>query len=165
LSLKLQNNELDWITCWGGFFEDPKKTMGNNLGVAALPNGSRSKAFPPPIFYGFSLGKNSSQSQRTTALKFIKSNVNIVAQRKIQLDDLGFLAANQNVSISPEISKIQSAINTSYNKQWQSYSKEEPGLQSYFERYGNPSKTIADLIDGSLDVDEALKILTTPQTN
>lgn len=165
LSLKLQNNELDWITCWGGLFEDLKKTMGNNLGVAALPNGSRSKAFPPPIFYGFSLGENSSQSQRTTALKFIKSNVNIVAQRKIQLDDLGFLAANQNVSIPPEISKIQSAINTSYNKQWQSYSKEEPGLQSYGERYGDPSKTIADLIDCSLDVDEALKILTTPQTN
>ena len=166
LSLKLQNNELDWITCWGGtLLEDLKKTMGNNLGVAALPNGSRSKAFPPQVFYGFSLGKNSSQSQRTTALKFIKSNVNIVAQRKIQLDDLGFLAANQNVSIPPEISKIQSAINTSYNKQWQSYSKEEPGLQSYGERYGDPSKTIADLIDGSLDVDEALKILTTPQTN
>ena len=91
--------------------------------------------------------------------------MNIVAQRKIQLDDLGFLAANQNVSIPPEISKIQSAINTSYNKQWQSYSKEEPGLQSYAERYGDPSKTIADVIDGSLDVDEALKILTTPQTN
>ena len=166
LSLKLKNNQLDWITCWGGAaLEDLKKTMGNKLGVAALPNGISSKAYPTQVFYGFSLGKDSSQSQRTMALKFIKSNVNVIAQRKIQLDDLGLLAANQNVSIPPEISKIQSAINTSYNKQWQSYSKEEPGLQSYGERYGDQSKTIADLIDGSLDVDEALKILTTPQTN
>ena len=166
LSLKLKNNQLDWITCWGGAaLEDLKKTMGNKLGVAALPNGSSSKAYPTQGFYGFSLGKDSSQSQRTMALKLIKSNVNVIAQRKIQLDDLGLLAANQNVSIPPEISKIQSAINTSYNEQSQSYSKEEPGLQSYGERYGDPSKTIADLIDGSLDVDEALKILTTPQTN
>lgn len=166
LSLKLKNNQLDWITCWGGTaLEDLKKTMGNKLGVAALPNGRSSKAFPSQVFYGFSLGKDSSQSQRTMALKFIISNVNVIAQRKIQLDDLGLLAANQNVSIPPEISKIQSAINTSYNEQSQSYSKEEAGLQSYGERYGDPSKTIADVIDGSLDVDEALKILTTPQTN
>ena len=58
LSLKLKNNELDWITCWGGTaLEDLKKTMGNKLGVAALPNGRSSKAFPPQVFYGFSLGK------------------------------------------------------------------------------------------------------------
>ena len=139
--------------------------MGNNLGIAALPNGTMSKAFPRYLIYGFALGKNSSRTQRKTAIKYIKTLVNVIAQRKIQLDDLGLLAANQNVSIPPEISKIQSAINTSYNKQWQSYSKEEPGLQSYGERYGDQSKTIADLIDGSLDVDEALKILTTPQTN
>lgn len=166
LSFKLKNNELDWITCWGGIeLEDLKKTMGNKLGVAALPNGRSSKAFPTQVFYGFSLGENSSQSQRTMALKFIRSNVNTIAQRKIQLDDLGFLATNQNVSILPKNSQIQSAINTSYNEQRQSYSKEELGIKSYGERYGDQSKTLADLIDGSLDVDEALKILTTPETN
>ena len=166
LSLKLKNNELDWIQCWGGILlEDLKKTMGNKLGVAALPNGNSSKAFPTQVFYGFSLGKNSSPSQRALALKFIRSNVNTIAQRKIQLDDVGLLATNQNVSILPKNSQIQSAINTSYNEQSQSYSEEAPRLQSYFERYGDPSKTLADLIDGSLDVDEALKILTTPKTN
>ena len=165
LSTKLKKNELDWITCYGSQLEDLKRTMGNNLGIAALPNGTMSKAFPGYQIYGFALGKNSSRTQRKTAIKYIKTLVNVIAQRKIQLDDLGYLATNQNVSIPPEISKIQSAINTSYNKQWQSYSKEEPGIKSYVERYGDPSKTIADLIDGSLDVDEALKILTTPQTN
>lgn len=166
LSLKLKNNELDWIPCWGGIaLENLKKTMGNNLGVTALPNGSSSKALPTQMLFGFSLGKNSSPSQRAMALKFIRTNVNTVAQRKLQLDDSGFLAANQNVSIPPESSKIQSAINTSYNKQRHSYSNEAPGLKSYVERYGDPSKTLTDVIDGSLDVDEALKILTTLKTN
>ena len=165
LSKKLKNNELDWVTCWGGVaLEDLKKTMGNNLGVAALPNGSTSKAFPSQIFYGFSLGKNSSPSQRAMALKFIKSNVNTTAQRKIQLDDLGYLAANQTVSIPPENSQIQTAINISYNEQSQSY-LERSGVPSYAERYGDQSRTLADLIDGSLNVDEAVKILTTPQSN
>jgi len=166
LSKKLKNNELDWVTCWGGVaLEDLKKTMGNNLGVAALPNGSTSKAFPSQIFYGFSLGKNSSPSQRAMALKFIKSNVNTTAQRKIQLDDLGYLAANQTVSIPPENSQIQTAINISYNEQSQSYLKERSGVLSYAERYGDPSRTLSDFIDGTLDVDEAMEILTTPQTN
>ena len=99
------------------------------------------------------------------ATQFIKTVVNTVAQKNIQLDDTGFLAANQNVLVQPKSSKIQSAINTSYNEQHHSYSKEEAGVQSYTERFGDQSKTLAYLLDGSLDVDEALKILTTPQTN
>ena len=162
---QLKANELDWITCWGHQLEDLKKTMGNSLGVAALPNGTMSKAYPINIIYAFALGKNSSPTQRKMATQFIKTVVNTVAQKKVQLDDTGFLAANQNVSIPPESSKIQSAINTSYNEQHHSYSKEEPGIDRYWERHPQLGKALGDLIDGSLDVDEALKIITTPQTN
>ena len=98
-------------------------------------------------------------------MKFIKTTVNHIAQRRIQLEDIGLLAANQEVSIPPEISQIQSAIYRSYNEQRQSYSKEEPGIYSFWERHPQLGRTLADLIDGSLDVDEALKILTTPETN
>ena len=177
LSLKLKNNDLDWIPCWGGIaLEDLKKTMGNKLGVTALPNGSSSKALPSHRHYGFSLGKNSSPSQRAMALKFIRTNVNTVAQRKLQLDDLGFLAANQNVSIPPESSKNLDAVNTSYNEQASDYTKEWPGIlgwllpetrdsKNYWKRYLEINNTFRDLTNGYLSIEEAFKTTITNPTN
>ena len=165
LGEKLKNKELDWVTCDSYQIEGLKKSMGKSLGVSALPNGSTSKAIPTKVIFGFALGKNSSKTQRKMRMKFIRTTVNAIALRKIQLDDEGFLAANQDVSIPPEISQIQSAIYRSYNEQRQSYSKEEPGIYRYWERHPQLGRALGDLIDGSLDVDEALKILTTPQTN
>ena len=178
LTKKLKNNELDWITCWGGAeLEDLKKTMGNKLGVAALPNGSSSKAFPTQAFFGFSLGKDSSPSQRTMALNFIKANVNIVAQRKIQLGDLGLLAANKDVSILPENSKTLAAINTSFNEQASVYTRERPGIMRWLglvdpqgskddgKRYMQISFALRDLTNGYLSVEEAFKAITTTPTN
>ena len=132
LSNKLKNNELDWVTCHGIQLGDLKKTMGHSLGVSALPNGTTSKAFPTHITYGFSLGKNSSQTQREMAMKFIKANVNAIAQRKLELDNTGFLAANQNVSIPAESSKILTALNTSFHEQRKNYAKEWPGILRWF---------------------------------
>ena len=177
LSKKLKNNELDWTTCFGGSqLEDLKKTMGNKLGVAALPNGSTSIAFPTYYVYGFSLGKNSSQSQRTMALKFIKTNINTIAQRKIQLDDQGLLAANQNVSIPPESSKNLTAINTSFNEQAGTYTKEWQGImgwlapeatdsKNYLKRYFQISNALRDLTNGYLSTEEAFEIITNTPTN
>ena len=94
LGKELKNKDLDWVTCWGEQLEDLKKTLGNSLGVAALPNGSTSKAFPTQRIYGIALGKNSSRNQQRMAIKLIKTAVNTIAQRKIELDDSGFLAVN-----------------------------------------------------------------------
>ena len=177
LSDKLKNNELDWVTCQGIQLEDLKKTMGHNLGVSALPNGSTSKAFPTHITIGFSLGKNSSQTQREMAMKFIQANVNAIAQRKLELDDEGgLLAANQNVSIPSESSKRLTALNTSFHEQRQAYSKEWPGIlkwlipeavgsESYGNRYAQLRRTLADFTNGQLNIDDAFKIITTPRTN
>ena len=176
LSKKLKNNELDWITCWGGAeLQDLKKTMGNNLGVAALPNGSSSKAFPNQLFVGFSLGEDSSPSQRTMALKFIEANVNTVAQRKIQLGDLGLLAANKDVSIRPENSKTLAAINTSFNEQAIVYTQERPGIMRWLgldpqgskddgKRFMQITIALRDLTNGYLSVEEAFKTITTTPT-
>ena len=161
LSARLKKNELDWVTCWGNQLEDLKTTMGNSLGVAALPNGTTSKALPVFKIYGFALGKNSSQTQRTMAMKFIKTNVNDIAERKIQLDDIGYLAANKNVSIPPESSKKLATLNISFNEQSKSYLEEWPGLEQYFKQNPQLGKTIGDLIDGYLGVNEALKTITT----
>ena len=176
LAEKLKNNELDWVTCYGEQLENLKKTMGNSLGVSALPNGATSKAFPTHITYGFSLGKNSSQTQRDMAMKFIMANVNTIAQRKLELDNTGFLAANQNVFIPAESSKILNALNTSFHKQRKNYAKEWPGIIRWFlpesenleqrgQRYGQLRRTLTDFTNGYIDNTEALKIITTPQTN
>ena len=176
LAEKLENNELDWVTCYGDQLENLKKTMGNSLGVSALPNGATSKAFPTHITYGFSLGKNSSQTQRDMAMKFIMANVNTIAQRKLELDNTGFLAANQNVFIPAESSKILNALNTSFHEQRKNYAKKWPGILRWFEpekrssknfgkRYLQLRRTLTDFTNGYIDNTEALKIITTPQTN
>ena len=164
LGNKLKGKELHWVTCWGSQLEDLKKTMGHTLGVAALPNGATSKAFPIYWIYGFSLGKNSSQTQRKMAMKFIKTAVNNIAQRKIQLDDVGFLAANKNVAIPPESSRRLSALNISFNEQSKSYSEEQPGLERYVSQNPQFARALGDLIDGYLNVNEAFRLITTPQT-
>ena len=177
LSNKLKNNELDWVTCHGIQLGDLKKTMGHSLGVSALPNGTTSKAFPTHITYGFSLGKNSSQTQRGMAMRFIKANVNAITQRKLELDDEdGLLAANRNVSIPAESSRILTALNTSFHEQRKNYAKEWPGIIRWFlpksenleqrgQRYGQLRRTLTDFTNGYIDNTEALKIITTPQTN
>jgi len=169
---KFKDNKLDWIACWGDQFNDLKNKMGSTLSIAALPNGSQSKASPAISTYGFALGKNSSQSQREMALKYIKTFVNTVAQRKLQLGNTGFLAANQNVSIPPESSKKLNALNTALTEQNNHYSKEWPGVyrwlgfrkndpQSYWIRYRKLSSAFSELTNGYLSVDETFKIITT----
>ena len=81
LAKKLKENELNWVTCWGSQLRELKQAMGNRLGVAALPNGPTSKASPYVFIYGFSLGRNSSPTQRRMAMKFIRTNVNPIAQK------------------------------------------------------------------------------------
>ena len=164
LGTKLKNNELDWVTCRGSQLEDLKLAMGDNLGVGALPNGTNSRAFPSFRIYGFSLGKNSSPTQRRMAMKFIRTDVNNIAQRKLQLDNIGYLAANKNVSVPPESSRILSVLNTSFNEQSKSYQEERTGLSQYLRQTPQLDRTIKDLINGYLDTDEVLRKITTPQT-
>ena len=164
LAKKLKENELNWVTCWGSQLRELKQAMGNRLGVAALPNGPTSKASPYSFVYGFSLGRNSSPTQRRMAMKFIRTNVNPIAQRKLQLDGIGLLAANKNVFIPPESSRELAALNNSFNKQSDSYSNELPGLKNYFQKNPQLGGTLEDLINGYLDVSEALQMITTTQT-
>jgi len=164
LATKLKKDELDWIPCWGIQLKDLETTLGPSLGIAALPNGAMAKAYPGFVSYGFALGKNSSPTQRAMAMKFIQTDVNEIAQRKLQLDNVGYLAANKNVSVPPESSRTLAALNTSFNKQRKSYQKNQDGLKLYGQKFPQLNRTLEDLINGYLDVNEALKLITTPQT-
>ena len=147
--------------------------MGSTLSVAALPNGSRSKASPPMLLYGFALGENSSQSQKESALKFIKTNVNTIAQRKFQLSDQGFFAVNINVSIPPNSSQKINALNTAFNEQNRSYLNAWDGVLLWFGfrrgqaeqennaiRYLQLQKALTELTNGYLNINETTKIIT-----
>ena len=171
-----KNNKLDWITCKSFQIRNLRNKMGNTLSFAALPNGSKAKAAPLIWTYGFALGKNSSPTQRRMALKFIKTNVNTIAQRKLQLSNTGFLAANQNVSIPSKSSKELNALNTALNEQNKFYSKEWPGIfrwllgseknpQNSALRYKQLTSALSELTDGYLSVNEAFKIITSTTTN
>ena len=109
-------------------------------------------------------------------MKFIKANVNAIAQRKLELDNTGFLAANQNVFIPAESSKILTALNTSFHEQRKNYAKEWPGIIRWFlpesenleqrgQSYGQLRRTLTDFTNGYIDIDEAVKIITNNQTN
>ena len=166
----LQSNKLDWISCHGSQLEELKNKMGKTLSVAPLPNGPESKAAPIVPTYGFALGKNSSQSQRALALKYIKTLVNTIAQRKLELDDEeGFLAVNQNVSIPPESSKTINALITA-GKQTDSYDKEWAGVISLFfqptrNRYEQLSTTFIEFTSGYLSLNEVFKTITNAKNN
>ena len=93
-----------------------------------------------------------------------QNKTNPVAQRKLQLDNIGWLAANKNVSIPPESSKELAALNSSFNEQSASYSKEWPGLLRYGHKNPQLGRTLEDLINGYLDVNDAVKMISKPQT-
>ena len=97
-------------------------------------------------------------------MKFIKTDVNNIAQRKLQLDNIGFLAANKNVSISPESSRVLAALHTSFNEQSKSYQKQLPGWRRYSEKNPQLEQNLQDLINGYLNIEEALEMITTQQT-
>ena len=109
------------------------------------------------------------------ALKFIKTNVNTVSQRNLQLGESGLLAANQNVSIPPQSSKQLNALETSLNEQSYHYDKEWPGVLRWFirekdseyspNRYRQLSNTFAEFTNGYLGINETIKILTITKDN
>ena len=97
-------------------------------------------------------------------MKFIRTNVNPIAQRKLQLENVGWLATNNNVSIPPESSKELAALNSSFNEQNNSYFKEWPGSISYGEKSPQFHRALENLINGYLNANEALEMITKPHT-
>jgi len=165
----LQSNKLDWISCYGSQIEELKNKMGKALSVAPLPNGPESKAAPTVQTFGFALGRNSSQSQRKLALKYIKTLVNTIAQRKFELDgEEGFLSVNQNVSIPPESSKTLNTLRTAV-KQSDYYDKEWAGVIRWIiptpNRYEQLSNAFIEFTNGYLSLNEAFKIITNANNN
>ena len=162
LSNELTSNNLDWISCDSLQASAMKEKMGERLSIAILPNGVQTKAFTWPQIFAFGLGTNSSSTQRSLALSYVKSNTNAVGQRQLMLRNEGLLPANKNVDIPNASSKRLKALNDSWNEQSLSYLEEWPMIIQYLSKsqnYLDVKKTLAELTSGVLSVDEAEQTL------
>ena len=106
-------------------------------------------------------------------MKFIKTNVNTIAQRKFQLSDQRFFAVNINVSIPPNSSQKINALNTALNEQNKSYLDTWDGVLLWLgirRGQGNQEKiairvlqlqkALTELTNGYLNINETTKIIT-----
>ena len=162
LSNELTSNNLDWISCSSFQASIIKEKMGEQLSITILPNGVQTKAFTWPYITAFGLGTNSSPTQRSLALSYVKSNTNAVGQRQLMLRDEVQLPANKNVDIPNESSKTLKALNDSWNEQSLSYLEEWPMIIQYLstsQNYLDVKRTLAKLTSGVLSVEEAEQIL------
>ena len=162
LTNELTSNNLDWISCNSLQASAMKEKIGERLSIAILPNGVQTKAFTWPQIFAFGLGTNSSSTQRSLALSYVKSNTNAVGQRQLMLRNEGLLPANKNVDIPNASSKRLKALNDSWNEQSLSYLEEWPMIIQYLSKsqnYLDVKKTLAELTSGVLSVDEAEQIL------
>ena len=103
----LLNKRLDWITCRSTSLGRLRKQLGEDLGVAALPDGPTGAASPRTISKAWVFGRDSSPNQRAIAKKFTSFSINYVMQRYIALSSKQMLPVHQKVSIpignSPEL--------------------------------------------------------------
>ena len=67
----LIEGKLDWITCWSNNLRGLKQTMGETLGVTALPKGPNQNRTATTRLEVWALGRNSSSLQRRKALVMV----------------------------------------------------------------------------------------------
>ena len=159
---KLVANNLDWISCHSGDIVRLREEMGEQLSIATLPNGMQTKAFAWPYILGYGLGTDSSPTQRSLALNYVKANTNAVGQRRMMLLTQAYLPANKAVDIPNQSSQTLKAINDSWNEQSLSYLKLWPMIIQYIETPQNPlevGKTLTELTSGIISVEEAVQNL------
>ena len=159
---ELAANNLDWISCNSSDILRLREEMGEQLSIATLPNGVQTKAFAWPFILGYGLGIDSSPTQRSLALSYVKANTNAVGQRRVMLLTEDFLPANKAVDIPNQSSQTLKANNESWNTQTLSYLKQWPMILQYLEKsqnYLEVGKTLTELTSGNISVDEAVQTL------
>ena len=160
---ELAANNVDWISCSSGDILILREEMGEQLSIATLPNGVQTKAFAWPYLLGYGLGTDSSPTQRSLALSYVKANTNAVGQRRVMLRTEAYLPANKAVDIPNQSSQTLKANNDSWNNQSLSYLKLWPMIIQYLETEQDHlavNKTLTELTSGTISVDDAVQALT-----
>ena len=83
----LISGELDWITCWSSSLRELRDQMNDKLALAPLPKGPSTKLKAATKLQVWSLGRNSSRTQREKALAMIDFITKPWAQKPTPLQD------------------------------------------------------------------------------
>ena len=96
----LMNGELDWISCWSSQLRELRDSLGENLGISELPRGPKHSATAVTRLLVWSLGKNSSESQRQMTMKFIDFVMKPWAQKTYAMKSKTYSPVNPKVEVA-----------------------------------------------------------------
>ena len=94
----LVNGDLDWITCWSSSLRELREKMNGQLALAPLPKGPSTRLKATTKLQVWSLGRNSSQTQREKALVMIDFISKPWAQKTYALAGRNSLPVNRKAA-------------------------------------------------------------------
>ena len=94
----LKAGELDWITCWSSSLRELREGMQDKLALAPLPKGPSTKLKAATKLQAWSLGRNSSPTQREKALVMIDFITKPWAQKTYALAGRSSLPVNRKAA-------------------------------------------------------------------
>ena len=94
----LVNGDLDWITCWSSSLRELREKMNGQLALAPLPKGPSTRLKATTKLQVWSLGRNSSPTQREKALVMIDFISKPWAQKTYALAGRNSLPVNRKAA-------------------------------------------------------------------
>jgi len=110
LTTLLGKRELDWISCTSDMLFRLRDQLGDDFGIAPLPNGPEAPAAPVHLLRVLALGRDSSSSQRSMAIALSDFVTNPLVQRNLSLLSMSFVPVNPDVMIPTKSSKTLAAL-------------------------------------------------------
>jgi hypothetical protein len=115
---RLEQGQLDWISCNATAIGRLRKALGPNLAVSVLPQGLDAKASRPLAnLLVLSFGTDSTASQRRVAERFALFALNDFSQNNLMTRAVGNMPVNQNVIVpvkdAPELAAMQRSLKDS----------------------------------------------------
>jgi arabinogalactan oligomer/maltooligosaccharide transport system substrate-binding protein len=110
LTEALASSRLDWIPCFSLTLDSLKASMGDRLGVSALPSGPGGPPSPFNTLQVWAFGLDSSPMQRQNASDLAQLSVDPLLQRRYVLDTQEVLPVNQSVQTPVASSGVLAAL-------------------------------------------------------
>lgn len=113
LRLGLQQGRFDWVPCSSGWLPSLRQTLGNDLGIAVLPDGPAGPTRPLTRMPTWVFGSQSTATQRRVAKQFVLYASNLVNQRNMALSLGTVLPVNPSIALPfkayPDLAVINAA--------------------------------------------------------
>ena len=106
----LMASRLDWVPCYSLTLASLQKTMGQRLGVTALPSGPGGEASPFSTLQVWAFGLDSSPRQRRYAADLAALSVDPFLQRRFVLESQEVLPVNRTVDTPVASSGVLAAL-------------------------------------------------------